>query len=65
MKRLNVDITDELKEVLETYAYSLREPMGVIVEEILRSPVAINAVRKHLKLEWKDRPKNGRPSKKA
>ncbi len=65
MKRLNVDITDELKEVLEELAVTFGHPIGAIVERILRDNDGVDATRQLLKLKWTDRPPTGRPPKKS
>ena len=64
MERLIADITPELKSILRQLSESEpTEPIGALVERLLRSSPEVDQFRVANGIEWRDRPAMGRPRK--
>lgn len=59
MKKLLIQLTEDLVKCLE----SMGEPIGPLIERLLRNTSAVKEAKKKLKIELPDRPTTGRPKK--
>lgn len=59
VRKFLIELTEELYQCLE----KIGQPMGPFIEQVLRRNADVRRARDELGIEFKDRPKMGRPKK--
>lgn len=65
MKKLFIEITEELDQCLRHVGTESGERVGPLIERLLRKSTDIKAAQKALGIAWEDRRQIGRPAKTA